>query len=158
MKTNFLLFLATFYSLTTWAQINSADSSAQVVGYWSIGDKQSYAVTYEKFKVQNGDTASRTMMTYEVDITVKDSTEKGYIVEWFYKNYKVDTDNAWVQKVSKTAQDISVRIKTDEFGAILEVLNWKEVSNHITKAMKPLKKEFKKMPAVAQLIEQTTAI
>ncbi|WP_339926369.1 hypothetical protein [uncultured Cyclobacterium sp.] len=40
---------------------------------------------------------------YEVDIAVKDATAESYIIEWFYKNYKIETGKELVQKPSKVA-------------------------------------------------------
>ena len=135
-----------------------ADSSAQIIGYWSIGDTQSFDASYEKYKVKDQDTTSRIMIKYEIDITIKDSTENSYVIEWYYKNYDVDTDSDLVQKISKAAEDISVMIKTDEFGAIQEVMNWEEVRDYMAKAMKSLRKQLKKLPGADQIIDQSMAI
>jgi len=158
MKNTLLILSFLFLTISSFGQISMSDSSAQIIGYWNIGDKQSYDISFEKYKVKNGDTTSRMTVTYEVDITIKDSTENSYSIEWFYKNYQVDTQDKLVQKITKASQDISVLIKTDEFGSVLEVLNWEEVKNYIDKAMKPLRKELKKIPEAKQILEQSMAI
>ncbi len=134
------------------------DSSAQIIGYWSVGDKQSYDVSYEKYKIKDQDTTYRMMIKYEIDITIKDSTSSCYMIDWFYKNYDIDTDNELVKKISKAAEDISVIIRTDEFGSIQEVINWEEVRDYMDKAMKPLRRELKKVPGADKIIDQTMAI
>jgi len=159
MKIKFILTTLFIFSLcTAFGQINMADSSVQVIGYWNIGDKQSFDITYEKYKVKGEDTTAGMMISYEVDVTVKDSTENTYIIEWFYKNYQVDTDNPLVQKIAKASDDISVLIKTDELGSVLEVVNWEEVQAYMVKAMKPLQEELKEIPAAMQILEQSMAI
>lgn len=154
MKRIILIALSVISFSKTYAQINMADSTVQVVGYWSINDKQSFDVTYEKYKVTEGDTTSRELIKYEVDITIKDSTANTYTIEWFYKNYEVESDNPIVKKLIKIADDLPVLIKTDEFGAVKEVLNWEEVSSYIQKATKVLKKELKKVPNRDEIIAQ----
>ena len=73
-------------SSNLFSQISIKDSTVQVIGYWSKYDKQSYDVTYEKYKVKNKDTISRELMKYEVDVKIIDSTANSYTIEWFYKN------------------------------------------------------------------------
>ncbi|MEQ8239690.1 MAG: hypothetical protein RIA69_10785 [Cyclobacteriaceae bacterium] len=156
-KTLLSIIIATMFS-NIYAQINTADSTVQVVGYWSINDTQSFDVTYEKYKIKEGDTTSREFIKYEVDITVKDSTANSYTIEWFYKNYEVQTENPLVQKLTKLAEDLPVVMKTDEFGAVQEVVNWEEVRDYIQKATKILKKELKKVPNGDQIIAQVMGI
>ncbi len=158
MKITLTVLITVITIQLSYCQINMSDSSAQILGYWSIGDKQSYDVSYEKYKIKDQDTTSRIMIKYEIDVTVKDSTASSYTIEWFYKNYDIDTDNELIKKVSKAAEDISVIIKTDEFGAVQEVTNWEEVRDYIAKAMKPLRKELKKVPGSDKIIEQSMAI
>lgn len=158
MKTRILFISILFFTIGSLnAQINIADSTVQVVGYWGIGDKQSYDISYEKYKVKEGDTNSRVIINYEVDITILDSTDSSYTIEWFYKNYDIDSENKLVQKISKIAENISVQIKTDEFGAIEEVLNWEDVRDYIQKSTKVIRKEFKKLPEIDQYITQSLA-
>lgn len=158
MKSTILTILTTIIFSNISAQINMADSTVQVIGYWSINDTQSYDITYEKYKIEDGDTTSRDVIKYEVDITVKDSTANSYTIEWFYKNYEIETDNLIVQKLTKIAEDLPVLIKTDEFGAIQEVVNWEEVRDYIQKATKILKKELKKVPNRDQIIAQVMGV
>lgn len=93
-----------------------------------------------------------------MDITVKDSTTNSYTLEWFYKNYEIETESPLVQKLTKMAEDLPVLIRTDEFGAIQEVVNWEEVRDYIQKATKILKKELKKVPNSEQIIAQVMGI
>jgi len=158
MRLKLLIFLCTFSFSSAFGQINMSDSSAQIIGYWSIGDKQTYDISYERYKVTNQDTSSRMIMKYEVDITIKDSTENSYTIEWFYKNYDIDFENEMVKEILKAAEDISVLIKTDEFGAVEEVLNWEEVSAYMANAITPLINELKNIPGAEQIIEQSMAM
>lgn len=158
MNKTILTILSAIIHLNISAQINMDDSSVQVVGYWSVNDKQSFDMTYGKYKIKESDTTSREFIKYEVDITIKDSTATSYTIEWLYKNYEIQSDNPLVQKLSKVAEDLAVVIKTDEFGAVQEVVNWEEVRDYIQKATEILKKELKEVPNADQIIGQIMGI
>jgi hypothetical protein len=133
-----------------FSQINIGDSTIQVIGYWNLKEKQSYTVNYEKYKIKDSkDTTDREKLTYDVDITVLDSTANSYTIEWFYKNYQINASSSEIsKKLMSISEDIKVIIKTDEYGSFLEVVNEKEVQNYIKKAIGKLKKEFKKTPNI----------
>jgi hypothetical protein len=145
-------------SSNLFSQISIKDSTVQVIGYWSKYDKQSYDVTYEKYKVKNKDTISRELMKYEVDVKIIDSTANSYTIEWFYKNYSIDTENELVRKLTSIADDISVKIKTDEYGAFLEVINWEEVRDYLEKVTEKLKVELKDVPNYKEIIANVMSI
>jgi hypothetical protein len=155
-----LLFPITFVLMTclaATAQINMEDSTVQAIGYWDKNEKQSYSVTTDKFKLKGTDTTSKESMKYEVDITILDSTAKTYTIEWFYKNFSMETDNELIKKIMSIAQDMKVIIKTDENGAFTEVVNWKEVRDYIRKATDKMKEETKDIPKMEAIINQLEA-
>ena len=145
-------------SSNLFSQISIKDSTVQVIGYWSKYDKQSYDVTYEKYKVKNKDTISRELMKYEVDVKIIDSTANSYTIEWFYKNYSIDTENELVRKLTSIANDISVKIKTDEYGAFVEVIDWEEVRDYLEKVTEKLKVELKDVPNYKEIIANVMSI
>ena len=145
-------------SSNLFSQISIKDSTVQVIGYWSKYDKQSYDVTYEKYKVKNKDTISRELMKYEVDVKIIDSTANSYTIEWFYKNYSIDTENELVRKLTSIANDVSVKIKTDEYGAFVEVIDWEEVRDYLEKVTEKLKVELKDVPNYKEIIANVMSI
>ena len=140
------------FSSTLFGQISVKDSTVQVIGYWAKQETQSYNISYNKFKIKSKDTISRELMNYEVDIKIIDSTANSYTIEWFYKNYSIDTDNELAQKLTSIANDIAVQIKTDEFGAFIEVVNWEEVRDYLAKVTETLKEELKAVPNHEKII------
>jgi len=135
-------------------QINMNDSTAQVIGYWDMNEKQSYVVTQEKYKIKDADTTSREFYKYKVDISIVDSAANSYVIDWFYKDYEIQAENELVEKLASITQDMNIRIRTDELGAFQEVVNWKDVRNYIFKATKILKKETKHIPNLDKVISQ----
>jgi hypothetical protein len=143
--------------LATFAQINMADSTAQVVTYWEKGEKQNYTVTTEKIKIKGADTTARDIMTYDVEITVLDQTDTSYTIEWWYKNLRTNAENPISQKLMSITNDSKVVFKTDELGVFIEVVNWEECRDYIQNAMKSLSKEFSAIPEMDKVLQQFAA-
>ena len=135
-------------------QINIADSTTQVIGFWDINEKQTYLVSNEKLKIQEDDTISREFTKYEVDITIQDTIENGYLINWFYRDYEVETDNELIKKLSSVIEDMNVQIKTDDLGIFVEVVNWEEIRDYIIKGTSMLKDELKTIPNMDKLVTQ----
>jgi hypothetical protein len=145
-------------SFAIFAQIDMTDSTAQVIGYWGKGEKQTYHISQEKFKVKGTDTTERQIIRYVVDITVKDSTEKSYLLEWHYKDYTVDSEDELMKKLVGLANDIKVQIETDEYGSLVGVKNWKEVGAYMDKTIKTMFGNRANDPAIAPIMDNLKAM
>ena len=152
LKKTLVIGILVLFSIKTFGQISVKDSTVQVIAYWSKLEKQSYHISYNKYKIKNKDTISRELMKYEVDLTVIDSTKNSYTTEWLYKNFTVDTENKLVNKIALLSKDISVLIKTDEFGSFVEVVNWESVRDYFAKVTEELKIELKDYPNSEKII------
>lgn len=141
-------------SAVATAQINMEDSTVQAIGYWDKNEKQSYTIQMDKYKLKGTDTSSKEVIRYEVDISIVDSSAKSYNIEWFYKNFSIDSENDLVKKIASIAEDMKVIIKTDENGAFTEVVNWKEVRDYMRKAIVKMKEELKSIPNIDAVIKQ----
>ncbi len=141
-------------STAAFGQINLADSTAQIIAYWNVGEKQSYSISLQKIRLSGTDTTSNETMTYDVDVTVVDSTANSYVVEWFYHNYKTNSTNEIVKKVIALSEDLKVRIETDEFGSIKGVQNWEEVAAYMKKSLAKVKNDFPEIPQFDQVLQQ----
>lgn len=148
-----IIFIVLFSS-SCLAQINMADSTVSVIGYWDKNEKQTYSVIQEKYKIKDNDTASREVIKYDVDIFIKDSTAKSYTIVWTYRNFDASTDNKFTKRLMSLGNNMDVIIKTDEMGSFLEVVNWKEVREYIKDALATLEKEFKDVPKIKEITKQ----
>ena len=156
MKNSFLLFMLFFGFYKSQAQINMNDSSFQAITYWDKGEVQNYSFTSEKIKIKGTDTTSKETTSYDIQITVLDSTEKNYVVQWVYKNMTTTDKNPVVQKLTALNKDLKVIIKTDEMGILLEVVNWKEIKDFISKAVTTLSKDYENVPEMKKVFAQIT--
>lgn len=141
MKIRILTILLLITGMATFGQINMADSTVQVITYWEQGEKQNYSVVTGSIKIKDSDTTSREITTYDVEITVLQADDKSYTVEWYYKNFKTDSQNVPVQKIMSIAKDIKVVYRTDELGIFVEVVNWKEIRDYIHNVMDVMQKD-----------------
>jgi hypothetical protein len=136
------------------SQINPADSSVQVIGYWDKKEKHSYNITRNKFQVTETDTTSREFYKYKVDIEIVDSSKHSYVIDWNYKDCEIHTDKEYLKKLAGVAGNQKIRIRTDEYGVFQEVVNWKEVRDNIIKASRFLKKENSDIPNIDKVLKQ----
>ena len=153
---NKLLLIGLFlYSSTSiFSQINMADSTVGIVGYWNLYEKQSYTISKEKFKIEDADTTSYDYFTYQVDITILDSTDNSFTIEWFYRNFETTSTDPIAIKFSKIIENFEVIIKTDEFGGIIELVNWKELRDYVFEATSLLKEEYKDSPDINEIAKK----
>jgi hypothetical protein len=152
MRKTLVIGIILLFSIKIFGQISMKDSTVQVIAYWSKSEKQSYNISYNTFKIKDKDTISKELMKYEVDLKVIDSTNNSYTTEWLYKNFTVDTKNKLVNKIALLSKDISILIKTDEFGAFVEVINWESVRDYFAKVTEELKEELKDFPNSRKII------
>jgi hypothetical protein len=154
----FFLAIALSSACTGFAQINMSDSTVQVINYWDKKEKQTYHITTYKYKIIDADTTSREIMHYDVDVTVKDSTAKSYTIEWFYKNYRVESDNEITKKMMAASEAMKVVFKTDELGVFVEVVNWQEVRDMIKGSLKKLANESSSIPNFKEAMQQVEGL
>lgn len=150
-----LVLLLSFIATTAFAQINTSDSTVQVISYWNLGETQSYAISLQKIQMNGDDTTKNELITYDVDIKVLDSTENSYVIEWYYHNYQSNSTNEIEKKAISVAENLKVEIETDEYGAIRGVRNWEEVSAYIKKGIAQITSNYEMSPQKQELLAQT---
>jgi hypothetical protein len=153
MRLKFIFSCIFIFTLAANAQINLSDSTVKAIAYWEKGDKQSYAVTSESYKINNEDTTNHQIIRYKIDVNIIDSTANAYVMDFHYHSYKVEGDEMLAKIMNKLSTDLTVRVKTDEFGTFQEVINWKEVQKRVIQAIDVVKNELKEIPNLDLLIE-----
>ncbi|MBP1663457.1 MAG: hypothetical protein H6Q19_597 [Bacteroidetes bacterium] len=150
--TAFLLFVFCGFSL--FGQINAADSTVQVVGYWNVHDKQTYQVTEESNKIQNGtDTISKQKIAYLLDVEVLDSTANSYTIQWLSHDVKViNTPNPLLDDLYKLGENSKIIFSVSETGVFKEILNWQEMQAQNQKAFEMLRTKFDTIPQLVNMI------
>lgn len=154
MKKVQILGLVILLSVNVFGQIDMIDSTAQVIGFWDVNEKQTYSISEEKIQIKGSDTISRDFFRYMVDVTIVDSTADSYIIDWFYRDYDFQSDDELMLKLSDLTKDITIRIRTDGLGVFQEVINWEELRDHILDATKVLYDETNDIPNWDKMLKQ----
>lgn len=129
MKTVFnLLCLSILINTTVVAQNRFTDSSATCIAFWSRHDSHVYKIRHVKSKTGQNDQILSRESNYEAHIKVVDSTEKGFTIEWTYKNFQASGVTENVLNSLETIMDgIKFIYKTDDMGMFSELVNWEQV-------------------------------
>jgi len=153
LKFIFLFLVTLFLPVFLFSQVNSSDSTFQVISYFDKGEKQNYTISTVKYSVNGSDTTLKEKITYEVEVTVIDSSEKEYTIQWWYKNFKIDntSGNPSMDRLNSIANNCKVIYKTDEMGTFKGVVNWREVRDYLNQSFEVLRKEFNNEPGLDQI-------
>ena len=152
----YLLMLFCLQSGGVVAQIMS-DSLVQTVGYWDRGEKQTYRITVDKYRVSGTDTSGREKMQYMADITVTDSAADGYTLEWHIHDHQVTARNPVVVKLLSLSDGLRIRFRTNELGVYRGLTNSDEVRDHQLKGLPLIRKQFKGTQNLETLIAPVEA-
>lgn len=149
-----IAFLLLLSGTSLSGQMNFQDSSAQVFSYWNLGDSYEYQVSLQTLQYTKSDTIQDETITYDVEVSVVDSSEYSYTVRWFYKNFKTNSPNLIKQKIASVSSDISVDIITNELGTIQSVKNWEEVRDYMQKSIDSVRSDLGNIPELDAIFEQ----
>lgn len=131
---NYILLFILLSGFISKAQINTSDSTVQVVAYWSKNEKQTYSFINEKIKVVDNDSTIKETIKYKVDITILDSTDTGYTIEWKYRGFEASNNVEIIQDITALYNGLSIKFTTDEIGSFQELLNLNEIKEYQKKA------------------------
>ncbi|WP_020535585.1 hypothetical protein [Lewinella cohaerens] len=148
----FLLVLLTCLNVCLFGQINWQDSTVQAITYWEMYDSITYGIQLEKIQVKENDTVSYDLISYDVGVTVIDSAESYYIVEWHYCNFQYSGNNPLAEKIMGISEDIIVEILIDELGVVKGVENWEEVKEYTYAVIDKVVEEPTTLPEVNTML------
>lgn len=113
------------------------------IGYWNIGDKAKYHVIKSETTTKASSTqpTKQSSETFDLEITVMDSTEHSYILEMKYLNGS--NGNQEIQEIMNSLQTSTViRYQTDEFGSYEKILNIAELQKNFNLVFNELKNKM----------------
>lgn len=163
--------LLLIFTSTSYCQIDSTKVS--FIAYWSKGDSYDFKVTKIKKRWTNDNLTKNDSTQYVANFKVLDSTENSYTIQWSFKNNLINTYKKNLNKIyedEKAINDIvkkydvtKIVYKTDEFGEFLEIINWQEVGDLMTKMLGELEKSIQirkpdKLKEVTKAMEPFTQI
>lgn len=157
MKKILLVTFLILNGIAVYSQINMADSTVQVVTWWDIGNKANYSVHIENIRINDSDTTSHKIVTYDVAVTVMNMTDDSYEVMWNYTNVMTNDPDTSAQELMKINENVNVIFRTNELGLLLEVINWREIRDLVYKAGETLRNKLSETPEVKQTLDHIFA-
>lgn len=122
-------------------ETEEADSSINVIAYFSKNDTTDYKESYLKYKVINNDTTISIGYSEDFRLIVRDSTATDYTIECISTDFQFLTDTpSFTDKLTKITWDVTKKVpmifKVDSLGTLKEIVNWKEIRNTVQPAFK----------------------
>lgn len=154
MIKNLLFMVFLIIEGTCFGQIFMADSTAQAVAYWSLDETYEYEISVYKYKVKDGDTTGMRKMYYDVEMSILDSTENSYTVQWLYKNMKHSSLDSLFRPIPIENKMV---FKTNELGEFEEVLDPGELGGLIQQTLNKIFKNSEKQQDLEEDTPQNAA-
>ena len=132
MKRLLFLCLCLASAMQAFAQINMKDSTAQVVAYWNKGDKYTYDYVSQRAQIKGTDTTINGYTESRFELEVIDSTANGYLISYTKLSEGVSAEDenspfaGLIKQFQELTKSLSIILKTDEVGAIVEIVNFEE--------------------------------
>lgn len=143
LKTTILALCLTLTSfIPCFAQeTEEADSSINVIAYFSKNDTTEYRETHLKYQIRDKDTIYQNAYYEDYALIVKDSTASDYTIECISKDFQLLTmEQSFGDKLTKIIWDITknvpLLIKVDSLGSLKGIVNWKEYRDKVQPAFK----------------------
>lgn len=133
------------------------DSLLEVIGYFEKGEKLIYGIEKKSWKIIDNDTTLTSSVSCKVKLEVKDSTSKGYKMDYTFMEFAGDTtvaspfgklQNIIMDKVGKRVSGTTIHFETDEYGAITEFTNLDEIQKQARTVFRECIQEIFAMPEV----------
>lgn len=134
----------TLFAGTGFGQINTSDSSVQIIPLWNLGETNTYEISYQQLTYIYEDTLSDVTITYDIDLTVIDSTDESYTVRWQNKNFNIVPFSAGLKTLYDAANITPVDVKISRLGVFEEVLNWREVKDSTNKYFRKIRRQMRR--------------
>ena len=134
-------------AMVSWSQnlvlgSEEPEDEIAVVGYFCKNDTMTYRQTYNKYKVQEGDTTVSESYEEEFMIVVTDSTSDGYKMKYVPLGFTLlDADSVTdviTNAMSQLMQTVECEFTIDEFGLLKSITNWREIRDKLKKGVKTM--------------------
>ncbi|MEO1516412.1 MAG: hypothetical protein AAFV95_15415 [Bacteroidota bacterium] len=127
MKNTLLLLLCCCCGLAKLSGQALTDSTITMIAFWSNQVYVEYDFVYTEEELEEGDTI-RKRTEFEVIMSILDSTENSYMLQWEYGNYEMNYEMTPLEKnILELCAEFPVVYETDELGTFQGLTNWKEM-------------------------------
>lgn len=138
------------------------DTTLDVIGWFCKRDTVTYWIQESDWKLNNGDTIQTAGVSTKVMVTVADSTETGYKMDYTFLDVRGDSladselgdfQNKIVTLLGKKIIGTTISFETNEYGQIVKFDNLGKIKKQAKTLFKEAVKEMDKLPWVKGLKE-----
>lgn len=139
--------------------INAAEKSDYSVTLnadWNIGDKIHININTETTNLSN---KSAVVINKDIQLTVLEKTEKGYVIEWLIQKVELDSAKPMLSReLAKINEGLKIVYAVNKTGAYLEILNKSDIYNFFNRAVDFYEKLYIDKPGAKNLLESLADI
>lgn len=142
LKTTILALCLTLTSIIPCIAQNAeqADSSINVIAYFSKNDTVTYKETNYNYKIVGNDTTIQSAISEEIMLIVRDSTANDYTIEMKDVDFHVLTDipsyqDLLTRTIWEKTKNIPLIFKVDSLGTFKGIVNWKDAKEELNTAI-----------------------
>ncbi len=136
MKNLFLLIAVFLYSFSFGKANNLInDSTVTFISYWDKGESYDFLLEQSKQKFSGDPLIENTNSSTTFTMTVVDSTENDYVIEFLYGNTSTDEELNPIEKVLNNLKNgLKYKYRIGSMGEFQELINWEEIRD-VAKSM-----------------------
>lgn len=150
----FLSIVTLFIASAVLGQDKLQDSSVNYMANWGKSASKIFYIVHSKESYESGELKSESNFSYEAHVTVLDSTENSYTVQWIFRlPAKVKETNPKLADSFPVFEGMKMIVKTSETGEFKELINWQEVRDayiKMTENALPQKRDSSAQTALEQ--------
>ncbi|MBI5858671.1 MAG: hypothetical protein HZB42_13625 [Sphingobacteriales bacterium] len=125
MKIIYLQILA-FLPFSILAQL--PDTTLNCLANWQKGEKKELVITRNKERIEKGKQSQPFNFTYLAHISILDSTDEGYSVQWVLDiPEEVKKASPGIEKLMPVYNGLKIIFTTNNVGSFKSLINWEEV-------------------------------
>jgi hypothetical protein len=167
MNKNLLIVLLLFSTRILFSQKDTTDIS--FIAYWSLNDQYEFNISKINRRWENDTLTKNDSIKYKAIFKIIDSTASSYNVSWSFGNYVKNSlnksisdlmpDKNLINEVSSKYDLSNIVYKTDEFGELIEIIDWQKFSSALSEYIDDVIRKSKlKYPNKADEIEKALAV
>lgn len=121
-----------------------SNNEISIIGYWNKGEKVTYECSRIERDFKNGKKKpiKENIKSFDITLSVIDSSEKAYVLNMSYSNFKgIEIEEG--ELCNSLLSELNIKYVTDEFGAFDSIINKKELHVVLEELVKDLFKDVK---------------
>ncbi len=131
------VFIMLFLCSVVLVRAEGPEALVTIKGSWAKSSTKNFEITRcrEKSNSKDGMFLHQCSTTL-VKVTIKDSTQSGYVIDWYYTDITLDDSykntDAVTKYILQITKGMTIEFSTDSTGMFEQILNWDAIKNFMT--------------------------